>query len=427
MSKNTLVISCPVDTYSGYGARARDFIKTLIELDRFKIQILSQRWGNTRFGFLEDHGEDELASLIVPQLTAKPDIWIQHTVPNEFQPVGKYNIGLTAGIETTVCDPSWIQGCNRMDLIIGSSQHSLFALENTAFEQKDPNTQQSSGVIKLQKPTATLFEGVDLSKYRELESNEDVLDLSFIEENFVFLAVGHWMQGILGEDRKNIGYTVKTFLESFKNKSKAPALLLKVQQNGTSVQDQEAILDKIESIRRTVKGNLPNVYLLHGDLTDEGMNRLYNNPKVKAMVSLTKGEGFGRPLLEFCIATGKPIIASGWSGHLDFLDNDFVTLVGGSLNNVHSSAAKKNLILKEGQWFQPDATSVGTAYRQVVKKYKDHLKNSNILSRRNRKKFSSQAMKEELDILLDQHLPNIPTQVELKMPKLQLPKLKKID
>lgn len=427
MSKNTLVISCPVDTYSGYGARARDFIKALIELDRFKIQILSQRWGNTRFGFLEDHGEDELASLIVPQLTAKPDIWIQHTVPNEFQPVGKYNIGLTAGIETTVCDPSWIQGCNRMDLIIGSSQHSLFALENSAFEQKDPNTQQSLGVIKLQKPTATLFEGVDLSKYRELETNEDVLDLSFIEENFVFLAVGHWMQGILGEDRKNIGYTVKTFLESFKNKSKAPALLLKVQQNGTSVQDQEAILDKIESIRRTVKGNLPNVYLLHGDLTDDDMNRLYNNPKVKAMVSLTKGEGFGRPLLEFCIATGKPIIASGWSGHLDFLDNDFVTLLNGSLNNVHPSAVQQNVIIKEGQWFQPDAASVGTAYRQVVKKYKEHLKNSNILARRNRKKFSFQAMKEELSILLDERLSDLPTQVELKMPKLQLPKLKKID
>ena len=99
MSKNTLAISCPVDTYSGYGARARDFIKALIALDRFDIQILSQRWGNTRFGFLEDHGEYELASLIVPHLTTQPDVWIQHTVPNEFQPVGKFNIGLTAGIK----------------------------------------------------------------------------------------------------------------------------------------------------------------------------------------------------------------------------------------------------------------------------------------------------------------------------------------
>lgn len=427
MSKNTLAISCPVDTYSGYGARARDFIKALIALDRYDIQILSQRWGNTRFGFLEDHEEYELASRIVPNLTAQPDIWIQHTVPNEFQPVGKFNIGLTAGIETTICDPSWLVGCNRMDLIIGSSAHSLLALENSIFEQKDSNTGQVVSTVKLEKPTATIFEGVDLKKYRELEKGEKGFDLSSIKEDFLYLTVGHWMQGDLGEDRKNIGYTVKSFLETFKNKSKAPALLLKVQKGGSSIQDQETILNKIEQIKQTVKGNLPNIYLLHGDLSDEEMNKLYNHPKVKAMIALTKGEGFGRPMLEFSIGTGKPIIASGWSGHMDFMDKKYAVLVGGSLTNVHPSATLPNMILKEAQWFTPDDTQVGTVYRQVVKKYKDYLKSSQILGRQNRKKFSLQAMKEEIGILFDEKIPEFPKQIELKLPSLSLPKLEKID
>ena len=118
MSKNTFFVSCPIDTYSGYGARSRDFVKALIELNEYEVRILPQRWGMTPFGFIEDHIEEWgfLKNHIVPQLTEQPDIWCQITVPNEFQPIGKYNIGLTAGIETTVCAPQWIEGCNRMKI-----------------------------------------------------------------------------------------------------------------------------------------------------------------------------------------------------------------------------------------------------------------------------------------------------------------------
>ena len=124
--KNTFIVSCPIDTYSGYGARARDYVKAIIESDKYEVKILSQRWGNTQRNFIKDNEKKWgfLAKHIIPQLTEKPDYWCQITVPNEFQAVGKYNIGLTAGIETTICDGSWIEGCNRMDLILTSSNHS---------------------------------------------------------------------------------------------------------------------------------------------------------------------------------------------------------------------------------------------------------------------------------------------------------------
>ena len=238
------------------------------------------------------------------------------------------------------------------------------------------------------------------------------------------------MQGIIGEDRKNIGYTIKAFLETFKNKKKAPGLILKVQAgSGTSIMDREVLLDKIDAIRKTVKGTLPNIYLLHGEMAEAEMNELYNHAKVKAMVTHTKGEGFGRPLLEFSLVN-KPIIASNWSGHVDFLSPEFTKLVGGSLTNVHPSAAVEKMILLESQWFTPSDVEVGTAFKDVFEDYKDWKQKAKRQGFKSRTEFSYEKMRDTLNNLLTQCIPEFPKQVELKLPqlkKIELPKLKKIE
>lgn len=431
MSKPTVVVSCPIDTYSGYGARARDFVQSLIDLDKYDVTILSQRWGGTRFGYLKDHSNESLSSRIIPQLTQQPDIWIQITVPNEFQKVGKYNIGVTAGIETTLCDPSWIQGCNNMDLVLVSAQHAKKVFEDSKFNMQDNRTGQITGVVELNTKVEVLIEGADITKYTPLALPTQ-LKFDEIDETFCFLAVGHWLPGELGQDRKNMGYTIKSFLETFKNKPKGkrPALVLKVQAgSGTSIMDREEVLNRIDAIRKTVKGDLPNIYLLHGDMADAEINELYNYGKIKAMVSLTKGEGFGRPLLEFSLIN-KPIIASGWSGHTDFLDNQFTKQVGGQLTNVHPSAAVKNMILTESQWFTPDDAQVGQAYKDVYDNYTKWKELAKRQGHRSRTQFSYEKMTETLGSLLTQYVPEFPKQVQLKLPtlnKIQLPKLKKVE
>jgi hypothetical protein len=431
MSKPSLVVSCPIDTYSGYGARARDFVQSIIDLDKYNVTILSQRWGNTRFGYLKDHNNTELLSRVVPRLTTQPDVWVQITVPNEFQKVGKYNIGVTAGMETTLCDPSWIQGCNRMDLVVVSSQHAKKTFESSKFDVQDDTTKQITGTVELTTKVEVLFEGADVNKYTPLAFPTKI-DLDGIDESFCFLVVGHWLPGELGEDRKNIGYTIKTFLETFKNKplGKQPALLLKVQAgSGTSIMDREALLDKIDTIRKTVKGKLPNIYVLHGDMTDAEMNELYNHGRVKAMVTLTKGEGFGRPLLEFSLVN-KPIIAPYWSGHIDFLSSEYVKFVGGTLTNVHPSAVVDKMILKESQWFTPNPIEVGKAFEDVYKNYATHKELAKRQGYRSRTEFSYDKMRETLDLLLIHYVPEFPKEVKLKLPKfnkIELPKLKKIE
>ena len=426
MSKTTIVISCPIDTYSGYGARARDFVKAL-DKNKYEVKILSQRWGNTRFGYLQDHQEFELESMIIPQLTAQPDVWIQVTVPNEFQKVGKFNIGLTAGMETDISPPEWVQGCNNMDLILVSSEHGKASLVNSKYDAQDKNTGATQR-IEVTTPVEVLFEGVDLEKYftTDTMANMEInLDLDNIQESFCYLFVGHWLQGSFGHDRKNVGWTIKAFLETFKNKKKQPALILKTQHANASITDRDNLLKKIDEVRKTVKGKLPNIYVVHGELSDDEVNELYNHSKVKAMISFTKGEGFGRPLLEFSL-TGKPIIASGWSGHIDFLNREFTTLVGGTLHQVDNSAVVKNIIMKEAKWFQADEAEVGRALKDVFDKYKKHEE----LGKRQRHyvktTFSLEMMAEKLDSILSQRLPEFPKEVKLELPKLQLPKLQKI-
>jgi len=424
MSKIKVVVSCPVDTYSGYGARARDFVQALLEIGKYDVRILSQRWGNVRQGYLEDHKRDDLSSLIIPQLTYEPDVWIQITVPNEFQRVGKYNIGVTAGIETTLAAPQWIMGCNVMDLVITSSKHSKVVFEESKYDMTD-QTKGTTEKIELKKPLEILIEGAHTDKYTPLALPAK-FNLKEIPENFCFLNVGHWLPGSLGNDRKNIGLLVRLFFETYKNKPNPPALILKTSMVTSSIIDRNKILSNIEKIKNDVKGTLPNVYLLHGDLTDEEMNELYNNSKVKAMISLTKGEGFGRPLLEFS-TTRKPIIASNWSAHTEFLNKDFTPLIDGKLENVHPSAAIKDMILTEAQWFQVDHGQTGFYLKDVFENYKKYLDGAKRQAYRSRTEFSWDKMKEKLNLILTSNIPEFPKEIKLELPKLQLPKLEKIN
>mgnify|MGYP001376704609 CR=1 FL=1 len=425
MNKPTLILSCPIDTYSGYGSRGRDIAKSLIELDKYDIKILPQRWGNTPWGFIEDHNEWKFLNNHIinqPQHITKPDIWVQLTIPNEFIPQGKYNIGITAGIETTACPPEWINGCNRMDLVLGSSEHSIKVFKECKFQKTDKNTGQIVDTIELSTKTEVLFEGLNLDIYKPIKST---LDLSGIKESFCYLFVGHWIQGDLGHDRKNIGLLIKSFCETFKNKSPQPALILKTSHGSVSQTDKERTLQKIKSIKSLVKGKLPNIYLLYGEFSDQEINELYNHSKVKAMVSLTKGEGFGRPLLEFT-QSKKPIITTGWSGHTDFLKPGMSVLLPGVLGDIHSSV-KNDWFIEGAKWFDVNVNILSKTLKDTYKKYKSFLQGSKEQAKHSKENFSYEKMKEKLNSILINNVPNFPTEVKLDIPEISLVSPKKID
>ena len=435
--KPLCVVSCPIDTFSGYGARSRDFVKALIQSkgEEWDIKIIPQRWGETPWNALSQ--DDPLRQRFIPGLDQnnQPDIWIQITIPNEFQPAGKsFSMGVTAGIECNILPGDMIEGINRMNLTLISSEHSKNIALATQFEKIDNKTDQSIGVTKCEKPVEVLFEGLDLTKYNKKPQNSGLL--KDVYEDFCFLYTGHWLPGNFGEDRKNTGLMIKTFLETFKGSSKKkPALILKTNMVDYSLLDRESILKKIHKIRDKVSGNLPNIYLVHGEMTDDEMNQLNNDNKIKAFVSFTKGEGYGRPLAEAAI-TGKPVLATNWSGHVDFLHPDYNILIGGELKKVHKSAAN-TWILKESEWFNINADIASRAMKDVFKHYKKYFEKSRKQTQYLKDNWSFDKMVEKLNNLLPKIEPapqNVPLNLpklkkvgaKKEIPKLKLPKLKKL-
>ena len=444
MSKPVCLVTAPVATRSGYGAHARDIVRALIKLDKYDIKIWSVKWGSTPLNALEkgNPNDDMIIErlLMEPTLPQQPEIHIHIVIPNEFKTFGKYNIGITAGLECTAIPHNWVEGMNQMDLNIVPSKFVHDVVKLTSFDVMDEQTKQMKGQIKVTKPVEVLFEGADTNIFKKTkEFSKDLVDeFKNVKESFNFLYTGHWLQGKLGEDRKDTGMMLKVFLETFKDTKNAPGLIMKTSGAGFSVIDREDILKKIRDIQKTVKAKtLPSVYLFHGDFTDEEMNELYNHPKVKAHVNITHGEGFGRPLLEATMS-GKPVIASGWSGQLDFLSKQLSVLIGGSLVKVQKSSFPKDMYVDGSEWFTANYNEFGSVLREVQKNYKKYSLNAMKLAKVNSSAFSLKKMTTELGEILDKYVVEAPKEVKLKLPKLKkvgeksepkkitLPKLKKV-
>jgi glycosyltransferase involved in cell wall biosynthesis len=429
--KPTLVFQGPIFTRSGYGDHCRDLMKSLRKMDKYDIQIIPLRWGNTPQNQVD--GESEfgrwMLERVITEITQKPDVFVQVSVANEFEPKGHYNIGVTAGVETTIAPKDFIDGSNKMNLIIVPSEFTKQNLGGTVYQQKDNATGQIVGEIKTTTPIEVLFEGVDTDIFSK-GSGKDIL--SNVKEDFNFLIVGHWLKGSLGQDRKDIGMAIKTFATVFQHmpKDKRPGLIIKTSSAGFSVIDREATREKIESVVKLFGDKCPSIYLVHGDMEETDMSNLYHHPKVKAMISFAKGEGYGRPMAEFTL-TGKPILASGWSGQLDFLPAEHTVLLEGSLTAVDESAADQ-FLMKEAQWFSVNYSTAANKIYDVYKNYDIYLKKSEGLRTNTLNNFTLDKMNDKFIEIMESYVKAQPKLVPFNLPKvnsskMQIPKLNKIN
>lgn len=430
-----ILIIGPVESCSGYGAHARDISNSIIQLyaDTHEILIHAINWGISPTTALKSGYYPEITSRIIStQLNRQPDMLICISVPQEFNPIGKLNIGVTAGTETTISPMNMIEGLNRMDFNIVPSEFNQKVFMDTSYMLADKATNIPTTMLKVEKPLEVLFEGVDTKIYYKIEDKDYdhtlVPELDEIEEDFLFLVSGHWLQGDLGHDRKDIGMSIKTFLDAFAGAPKKPGLLLKVSEGTYSHMDYQSIVKKIEYIKNMMPTkDVPNIYLLHGDLTDIQINSLYNHPKVKALYSLTHGESWGRPLMEFSM-TGKPIIASGFSGHLDFLDKELTVLLPGTLQEIHPSAVNEFLV-QNSKWFVADYEIAKKYLIDVFLNYAKYKKLSAKQGYNGKVHFNLDKMTAKLKQIIDRYKKEYPDEYELQMPvkKITLPTIKQVN
>ncbi len=427
MSKPLCLISGPVFNRSGYGDWATAVAKSIIRYDKYDVKIAPARWGNCQSKrFLEELTDPEdrtLASKIINgALNKQPDVFIQLTIPEEFQAIGKYNIGMTAGIETTIPAGSWVEGVNRMNLTIGLSNHVKKTFSEIKMAKQLENGQQVP--IQVEKPIEVCFWGADTNIFKKTEEKIDSIEesLSKIKESSAFLFIGQWTHGGLYNDRKDIGNLIKTFCTAFKNQSEndRPCLIIKSSGASYSTVDRFEIISKIKKIRDEVGEKAPNVYLLHGELSEPEMNALLNHEKVIAHVSFTHGEGYGHPLL-LATLSGKPLLVSNWSGHLDYLNPSLANLLPGNLVEVDKKSVNQ-WIIKESKWFKVSYSLAEDKMKQVyfARKSDKFTKSAEYLRKENAEKFSMEAMDKRLWSILDQYVPQFAVENQFVLPKLKV-------
>jgi glycosyltransferase involved in cell wall biosynthesis len=438
-SKPFLVVMAPFGTRSGYGEHSRDIIKSLIKSNKYDIGLIGLNWGITPINALDKDKDQDIIDKIIYDMSILqsrvPDIFIHITIPNEFVRGGKFNIGITAGIESTIAKPEWIEGINRMDLNLVPSKFTKDVLLESVYSKQNEQ-KQIVGELRVSKPIEVLFEGsntdifnvIEADKYLNVKSNIKN-ELDSVKEEFLFLNVGHWLQGDHGHDRKDTGATIQLFLDVFKDKKikNKPALVIKTSSATFSIKDRIQILDKINEIKKIITlepgEKLPNIYLLHGDLSEIEMNELYNHPKIKSLVSLTKGEGYGRPLQEFAF-TGKPVIVSNWSAQVDFIKPEYHTLLSGEVKQIHPSTMN-DFMVKESGWFYVDYQVAGNALTEMFNNYTTHRVKAKAGLEFLTKEKTLSKMQEELLNILDNKETYTVQQVAptIQLPKLNLPKL----
>ncbi len=427
MSKLLCVFQSPIFTRSGYGDWAESIAKSLLRYDKFDLHLVPTRWGHCSKKNLQPEidKDKELQALfnkILRQpLNRQPDVFIQCSIPNEFQPVGKFNIGMTAGIETTLAAGPWIEGLNRMNFNIATSVHAKKIFQDANYIKNYSDGRKEA--LKLDKPCEVLFWGADTNVFKKTDVKNEHLEkfISTIKENFAFLFVGQWTANSMNADRKDIGMLIKCFVETFRDipADKKPALILKTSGAALCKMDKYECIGKLKSILSSIGESVDgsNVYILHGELTDEEMNALYNHDKVKVHISFTHGEGFGHPLL-LATLSGKPVLAPNWSGHLDFLDPKLCKLLPGELKQIPGEAVN-DWFIKESGWFNVNYQAASEIMKNVFSHYDSYLDKSEELRKQNEQKFNLISMDKVFHEMLDRVVPKFAVQQTINLPKLK--------
>ena len=360
--RKKILLKGPLLTRSGYGEQARFALRSLRSReDLFDIYIQPLQWGQT--SWMTDMGDERLwidqtieKTIGYIQSGGKFDMSLQVTIPNEFQRIAPINIGYTAGIETTKIAHQWIQKANEMDKVIVVSSHSKQVFENTEYQAQNQQTGQHV-VLRTQTPVEYVSNPV--------KTYEDVPELELgLTTSFNFLAVAQF------GPRKNLQNTLKWFIEEFRNED--VGLVLKTNIAKNCLMDRKRLHGDLTNFLRQQGERQCKVYLLHGDMTDEEMHSLYCNPQINALVSLPHGEGFGLPMFEAAYS-GLPVVATGWSGQLDFLvdteGREHFYNVAFDLQPVQKEIVWDGVITKDSMWAYPRE---GSAKQQMRICFEDH-------------------------------------------------------
>ena len=383
--KKKIFVRGPVLSQSGYGEQSRFALRALMSReDIFDIYIQPIPWGHTGWIWEQSSFREWMDSkiaitqVLLQQKNLQPDISLQVTIPNEFQQMCPVNIGYTAGIETTKVSPAWLQKGNEMNKVLVVSNHAKDSYVNTVFAAKDQSTGKTVE-YQLETPVEVVWETTP----REEPEKIDGISLDY---DFNFLMISQF------GPRKNFENAVKWWIEEFIDQE--VGLVLKTNLKNNSITDWDYLQKNINNMVENYPDRKCKVYLLHGDLSSGQMTWLYNNPKIKALVNIAHGEGFGLPMFE-ASREALPIITVGWSGQKDFLthdDKEYYQKVDHSLQPISERAVWDGVLEKDSMWAYADQGSYKMGLRKLFKSWDDAKEKAVELQKINSDKFSDEKL-----------------------------------
>ena len=397
-----VVVRGPALSQSGYGEHTRFVLRALKSRpDLFDIYLVTTNWGQT--GWIWEHNEEREWIDFLLQKTIQYgqgggqfDLSLQVTIPNEWERIAIVNIGVTAGIETTKIAPMWVEKSSLMDKIIVVSEHAKFGFENTEYTVKHPETGQDF--------VAKVMCHIDVVGYPVKDIEPTEIDLG-LKDDFNFLTVGTWIP------RKNLENTIKWFVEEFYDQE--IGLVVKTSLAKNSLRDREIAHMRLKDLLNDYEDRKCNVYLLHGDLNESEMTGLYQHSKIKALVNIGHGEGFGLPLFEAAY-NALPVVSPAWGGQCDFLympvkdkkgkikKTPMFTTVAYELKQVQKEAHWEGVIQADSQWCFVKEWAYKKSLRSVVKSYGTSKSLAKKLQKHTQSKFSAKEQYEKFSQSVEQ-------------------------
>jgi glycosyltransferase involved in cell wall biosynthesis len=380
--KKKIFVRAPVLSATGYGEQSRFALRALRSReDLFDIYIQPIPWGKSGWIWKDDEEREWIdariaeTQILLQQKQLQPDMSLQITIPNEFQKLAPINLGFTAGIETDRVAPVWLQKGNEMDKILVVSHHAKSTYERTSVTLKDGTK------YRLETPVEIVHEATPLAETEDIPGFNP-------RHDFNFLVVSQF------GPRKNFENTIQWFVENFEEQE--VGLVLKTALKGGSRMDLEATEKRLKAILGRYPERKCSVSLLHGDLSEGQMRALYEHDKIKSLVNIAHGEGFGLPLFE-AARTGLPIITIPWSGQLDFLRHDGEDLfrkVAFSMQKVQQEAVWNGVVQAESMWAYADEESYGEALTWMFENHDEALKTAERLKGLVETKFRAEKLYE---------------------------------
>jgi len=347
--KNVLIVG-PLLSISGYGYHSRQVFDYFLNKKDVNVYSSILPWGNTSW-LVNKEGENGLVGKIIDSaidinntFSNEYDLGIHIQLPNEWNTTfARKNIGISAYVETDICAQSWIKKTLSMNLVVVPSSFTKQVVLNSAKDESQKK-ELNDKITVIAEHYHSDFDKLDK------ESSKGLYDaLEKVNTEFNYLSIGHLTSEDERCDRKNLIETLRYFCEQFKDDKKV-GLILKTSIGRSTTLDRNKTIEIFSSIIKQIKGDAeyPKIYILHGEMSINELYSLYTHKKVNCYLTLTKGEGYGLPLLESA-RCGLPIIATNWSGHLDFLNNDFLS-VDYDLSFLPKEKIDNNIFVNKSKW-----------------------------------------------------------------------------